>query len=299
MSAEEKDPKQSLREIRKRLIEGTRIKVRYGRATLTVRRSVVILGAPLGEALKEHRREAISTEDVAWRFLHEQTISHSPTFDWEAVKLNKLLPRVTAVVREPDLNAQTPEELIAELERIQADELAAKKRLSEQIQKYAAPLSASYLKGFRAADLGLVTNQKQMKQIREMVEPLRQQQPIKVRAKSQNHPTRSPKWSVRQRGSCGGQSGKAAKPVRPIAICARHLSSWDSRRSLSASAPGWIRTSDRRIRSSAGRCPRGRFWPGRANYVQGVRLSSLELGTNFGTKFFPAGKRLIGKTESD
>ncbi|HEX5608518.1 MAG TPA: hypothetical protein VFX45_00335 [Solirubrobacterales bacterium] len=185
MSAEKKGPEQSLREIRKRLIEGTRIKVRYGRATLTVRRSVVILGAPLGEALKAHQRKAISAEEVAWRFLYEQTISHSPTFDWEVVKLNKLLPRVAAVVREPDLKARTPEELIAELERVHADELAAKKRLSEQIQKYAAPLSASYLKGFRAADLGLVTHQKQMKQIREMVEPLRQQQSLFKRQQQQ------------------------------------------------------------------------------------------------------------------
>jgi hypothetical protein len=52
--AEEKDPKKSLRDIRQRLIEGTRVKVRYGRATLTVRRSVVVLGNPLGEALKAH-----------------------------------------------------------------------------------------------------------------------------------------------------------------------------------------------------------------------------------------------------
>jgi hypothetical protein len=185
VSAEEKDPKKSLREIRKRLIEGTRIRVRYGRATLTVRRSVVILGAPLGDALKAHRREAMSAEDVAWRFLHEQTISHSPTFDWETVNLNKLLPRVAAVMREPDLRAQAPEELIAELERVQAAELAAKKRLSEQIQKYAAPLSASYMKGFRPADLGLVTHQKQMKQIREMVEPLRRQQSLFKRQQQQ------------------------------------------------------------------------------------------------------------------
>jgi hypothetical protein len=145
----------------------------------------VILGAPLGEALKEHQRGAISAEEVAWRFLHEQTISHSTTFDWEAVKLDRLLPRVTAVVREPDLKAQMPEQLIAELERVQADELAAKKRLSEQIQKYAAPLSASYLKGFRAADLGLVTHQKQMKQIREMVEPLSQQRSLVKRQREQ------------------------------------------------------------------------------------------------------------------
>jgi hypothetical protein len=57
---------------------------------------------------------------------------------------------------------------------------------------------------------------------------------------------------------------------------------------LTGSAPGWIRTSDRRIRSSAGRCLAGRLWPDRADHVQGVRLSSLELGTNFGTKFSSA-----------
>ena len=180
-----KDSRESLREVRKRLIEGSRVKVRYGRATLTVRRSVVILGAPLGEAQKAYRRGAISAEEVAWRFLHEQTISHSPTFDWEAVRLDRLLPRVTAVVREPDLKAQTPEQLIAELERVQADEMAAKTRLSEQIQKYAAPLTASYLKGFRAADLGLVTHQKQMKQIQEMVDPFSQQRSLVKRQREQ------------------------------------------------------------------------------------------------------------------
>jgi hypothetical protein len=42
-------------------------------------------------------------------------------------------------------------------------------------------------------------------------------------------------------------------------------------------APGWIRTRDRRIRSSAGRYPSERIWPDRADYFQGVRLSSLEL----------------------
>src|SRR3954452_21197978 len=64
-----------------------------------------------------------------------------------------------------------------------------------------------------------------------------------------------------------------------------------NRRAEGQSAPGWIRTSDRRIRSSAGRCLAGRIWPNRANHVQGVRLSSLELGTNFGTKFCLVSRR--------
>lgn len=34
----------------------------------------------------------------------------------------------------------------------------------------------------------------------------------------------------------------------------------------------------------------GRIWSNEADHVQGVRLSSPELGTNFGTKF----RRLVG-----
>jgi predicted RNase H-like HicB family nuclease len=54
---------------------------------------------------------------------------------------------------------------------------------------------------------------------------------------------------------------------------------------LVSDAPGWIRTSDRRIRSSAGKRPRGRICSRKLDPVQGVQLSSLDLGTNFGTKF--------------
>ena len=47
---------------------------------------------------------------------------------------------------------------------------------------------------------------------------------------------------------------------------------------------GRTRTFDRRIMSRAGTRLSSRIWPDRANYVQGVRLSSVESGTNFGTK---------------
>jgi hypothetical protein len=53
-----------------------------------------------------------------------------------------------------------------------------------------------------------------------------------------------------------------------------------------SSAPGWIRTSDRRIRSLAGRCPGRRIPSHRLDPDQGVRLGSLESGTKFGTKLF-------------
>ena len=183
MAEEKKDPKEILREARQRLIEGSRTKVRYGRATLTVRRSVVILGAPLANALKAHRRQAASAEDVAWRFLRDQTIDHSPTFKWETAKLDKLLPRVTAVVREPELKAQTPEELVAELERIETEQKEARKRISEQIRQFAG--TPEYLRIMRRsqADLALIARQNRMftqhqETLRKMTEPLRIQESL-------------------------------------------------------------------------------------------------------------------------
>ena len=80
-----------------------------------------------------------------------------------------------------------------------------------------------------------------------------------------------PGWDIHRR-TLGGRRGP-------------HRRYGPLRRRGTLRCPIWIRTSDRRIRSSAGRCPAGRIWPAEANHVQGVRLSSLELGTNFGTKF--------------
>jgi hypothetical protein len=80
----------------------------------------------------------------------------------------------------------------------------------------------------------------------------------------------------------------AAVRVWPTSALARRLAPPTERgpgRRGRSHAPGWIRTSDRRIRSSAGRCPAGRAAPDRADHFQGVRLSSVESGTNFGTKF--------------
>jgi hypothetical protein len=139
-------PKRLSREVFLRLGEGMRTKVRYGRATLTVDRAVAVVGTPIGEALAAHRRGEIDAEEVARRFLREQAVSHSPTFDWGSAKLDKLLPRVTAVTREPDLKAQTPDELVAELKKVEADEKAAMKRLSEQIRKYTFPAGGDYMK---------------------------------------------------------------------------------------------------------------------------------------------------------
>jgi hypothetical protein len=164
--ADEDKPIRLSRDALRRLREARRTKVRYGRATLTVDRAVAVLGTPMGEALAAHRRGEMDPEQIAWRFLREQAVAHSQTFDWDAVNLDKLLPRVTAVMREPELKAQTPEELIAELEKVEADQQEARKRLAEQMRKYTQPLPADYLKIMQRtrADLEVLGRQQRLLQ---------------------------------------------------------------------------------------------------------------------------------------
>jgi len=166
--------------MRKRLIEGMRAKVHYGRATLTVHRSVVVLGSPIGEALKAYRRKEIDAEEVAWRFLRGQSVEHSPTFDWATANLLRLLPLVTAVMREPELKAQTPEELVAELQRVENEQEAAKKRLSEQLRQFAFP-GASYLRTIQKAQRDLEAFSRPLRMLQQQQETLqRATQPFRT-----------------------------------------------------------------------------------------------------------------------
>jgi hypothetical protein len=121
----EKDKKETrrvTRELLLRLRDDHRAKVRYGRATLTVERSDGVLMTALSDLLRAHRKGEVSTEEVAWAFIKERVVEHSPTFSWEDIDLLKLLPRVTTVTTEPEVKAKTPEELVPELEALEAKE---------------------------------------------------------------------------------------------------------------------------------------------------------------------------------
>jgi hypothetical protein len=121
----EKDKKETrrvTRELLLRLRDDHRAKVRYGRGTLTVERSDGVLMTALSDLLRAHRKGEVSTEEVAWAFIKERVVEHSPTFSWEDIDLLKLLPRVTAVTTEPEIKAKTPEELVPELEALEAKE---------------------------------------------------------------------------------------------------------------------------------------------------------------------------------
>jgi hypothetical protein len=110
-------------------------KVRYGRATLTVERTDGVLMTSLTELLGAHRKGEASAEDVAWAFIKERVVEHSPTLQWEDIDLLKLLPRVTGVTREPEIKARTPGGLVPELEAIEAKEREQWERARKQMKQ--------------------------------------------------------------------------------------------------------------------------------------------------------------------
>lgn len=130
-------PKRPAREILLELRANRKAKVRYGRATLTVERTDGVLMSALSDLLSAHRKDEASAEEVAWAFIKERTVEHSPTFRWDGIDLLKLLPRVTAVSREPAIKAKTPEDLIPELEALEAKEREewerARKRMKQML----------------------------------------------------------------------------------------------------------------------------------------------------------------------
>jgi cell division septation protein DedD len=112
-------------------------KIRYGRATLTVESWSSVSGSPVAEALEAFRRGELSEEDVAWAFIRKHLVSHSPTFDLGDADLAVLLPRVTAAVHTPDMTAQTPAELILELEKLAEVEQRLMEKTREFGQRWA------------------------------------------------------------------------------------------------------------------------------------------------------------------
>lgn len=119
---ENKKSKRLTREALLQLRADHKAKVRYGRATLTVERADGVLMTALSDLLRAHLKDEVSAEEVALAFIKERVVEHSPTFRWEDIDLLKLLPRVTAVTREPAIKAKTPEELVPELEALEAKE---------------------------------------------------------------------------------------------------------------------------------------------------------------------------------
>jgi hypothetical protein len=135
MADNEDKSKRLTREALLQLRANRKAKVRYGRATLTIERTDGVFMTALSDLLAAHRKEEVSAEEVAWAFIKERVVEHSPTFRWEDIDLLKLLPRVTAVTREPEIKAQTPAELIPELEALEVEERERWERVRKQMKQ--------------------------------------------------------------------------------------------------------------------------------------------------------------------
>jgi hypothetical protein len=123
-------------------IERHRERIRYGRATLTIECSASVLMNPLEDALAEWRAGKKTDEEVAWAFVKRQTVKHSPSFDWENADLAVLLPRVTKVITEPVFTAQTPAELMPELEQLEQKNRTTFKVSKELTKQWAGTFSS-------------------------------------------------------------------------------------------------------------------------------------------------------------
>jgi hypothetical protein len=125
-------------------------KVRYGRANLSVSQMVSVHLTPVEQVLRFHRQGKVSPEDVAWAFVKEQVTSHTPSFKWGDANLDKLLPRIISVAKDPKLKARNPNELIPELEAIGEAERERWRKLNERIRKSIAPKLTSDIGKFQA-----------------------------------------------------------------------------------------------------------------------------------------------------
>jgi hypothetical protein len=123
------------------------VTVRYGRATLTVQRYGSVYLTPLQDELQAHRRGERSEQDVAWAFIKSRVVTQSPTFDWAQVELDKLLPRVTAITKDPEIKAQDPGKLVAELETIEKEEKEQWAETSKRMKRHLAGFTGELFKG--------------------------------------------------------------------------------------------------------------------------------------------------------
>ena len=92
------------------------VKVRYGRATLTVKRRGALLGgSDLAQAISGYRRGEVDAETVAWAYVRARVVAHSPTFDWAKADRMRVVRLVAQASRNLHFRSRTPEGLAREL----------------------------------------------------------------------------------------------------------------------------------------------------------------------------------------
>jgi hypothetical protein len=99
----------------RRLREARQITIRHGRARLTVFRCGELTEGDLGQSITRFDKGEIDAETLAWIFVRNRIVKHTPSFSWDDAELALLLDRIVAVTTEPSFEGSSVEEVAATL----------------------------------------------------------------------------------------------------------------------------------------------------------------------------------------
>ena len=114
-------------------------KVRYGRATLTIRRwsgwNELIGDGSLSKSLDAYRRGLIGLDETVSVFIRSRIEAHSPTFSWEFADSRRLLTLVARCSTEPIFDDVSAEAVVEKLLATQDRQRQSVKAAGEHIAK--------------------------------------------------------------------------------------------------------------------------------------------------------------------
>ena len=123
-----------------RMKRAREVRVRYGRANLTVARwGGVAFSKPLVKVLDRWRNEGAPDDEVAWTFIRERVLAHTASFSWDQADLTRLVRLVTEVSNDPEIKARSAEDLAPELSRIEEDEQKSIAETNRKLSKAYEP----------------------------------------------------------------------------------------------------------------------------------------------------------------
>jgi len=119
------------------LPEPERVRVRYGRAVLTIVREGGFYGTQLASSIAAYRRGELGAEALSERFARARVVQHTPSFSWSSADWHRVLDLVVKASLNPEFESSEPER-VAE---ILSEALAAEsKKMRESFGKLASPL---------------------------------------------------------------------------------------------------------------------------------------------------------------
>ena len=119
------------------------MRVRYGRATLTIAQKGGIVMNELGEAVVAYESGELAADEVCERFVRTRVKGHSPSFSWERADPTRILKLVVETSQEPRFESAAPEHVADRLVAAAKDEHEA---LSASVKQLRGALRAHYPK---------------------------------------------------------------------------------------------------------------------------------------------------------